>query len=103
MLDVVKILDAVSKYTGHYLTAKGHGLKINGTALYPSVSMEDAVMLAADMGIGIRFYTAYNSVSAVHSIVLNEVVETWAKTSIKEATIRAILTVAYRVATSGRR
>ena len=102
-MDIVEILKAISKYTGYVSVRGGHGLSVKGKILHPSVSLEDAVLLAAYMGIGIRYYSFYNRVATTHSIVISETVETWTETSIAEATIKAVLTTAYRVAISGRR
>lgn len=102
-MDIVEILKAISKYTGYVSVRGGHGLSVQGKILHPSVSLEDAVLLAAYMGIGIRYYSFYSQVATTHSIVISETVESWSETSIEAATIRAVLTTAYRVSISGRR
>ena len=103
MLDVPEILASISKYTGHQQVRGGYGLKIDGRVIHPSVSLEDAMVLAAAMSIGVRYYNHYSSVATTHTVVISEHVESWVKSSIQEATITAVLTTAYRVAVSGRR
>jgi hypothetical protein len=103
-LDTFEIFTKISKYTGHDIAKGGQGLKINGVSIYPTICLEDAIKLAAAMGICIRYYTTYNSVAATHTIILHEVVETYSDTiSVSQATIKAILTVAYKVSISGKR
>ena len=104
MIDYIEVFAKISKYTGLDQIKGGLGFKVDGASICPTISLEDAMKLAAVMGIGIKYYNAYKAVSATHSIILHEVVESYDNiSSMPNATIKAILEVAYKVTVSGKR
>lgn len=80
--DTKEMLLRIASNLGATVTANGMALKFeDGKMLFPSISMDDAMMLAARAGVGVKYYPVYSKVAATHSMVLDDIVETYAKVS----------------------
>lgn len=94
--EIREILLRIASHLGASVAANGMALKFeDGKLLFPSVSLEDALMLSARAGVGVKYYPVYNRVAATHPMVLDDIVEPYDRASDPvAATCKAVLRAA---------